>query len=168
MFSLALAIKNFRGVIIMRNDTRNNWITMMFVCKCRYNCLRKQSVMNDCEEAFRELETWGFKFGPVGFGGNHTHFRVDIPKRYSVREAQIMLKSRSSKRLFEKHPNFRKRYPRGNFWSGYEHHESTGKKDMISSDKYIQSQEKHHKVKIIHDVQRKLFSFTAERGYVNA
>ena len=36
-----------------RLDTRNNWVTMMFVCKCRYNCLRKQSVMNDCEEASR-------------------------------------------------------------------------------------------------------------------
>jgi len=39
-----------------QNDTRNNWLTMMFVCKYRYNCLRKQSVINDCELAFREFE----------------------------------------------------------------------------------------------------------------
>ena len=143
-----------------KTDTRNNWVTMMFVCKCRYNCLRKQSVMNDCEAAFKEFEAQGFKFGPIGFGGNHTHFRVDVPKRYSIEVAEIMLKSRSSKRIFEKHPNFHKRYPRGSFWSGYEHHESTGRKDIAASDKYILSQEKHHDVKVIHDVQKRIFSFT--------
>lgn len=143
-------------------DTRNNWVTMMFVCKYRYNSLRKQSIMNDCEEAFHEFEACGFKFGPIGFAGNHTHFRVDIPKKYSIEVAEIMLKSRSSKRIFEKHPNFRKRYPRGSFWSGYEHHESTGRKDITAADKYILSQEEHHSVKVIHDVQKKIFSFTAD------
>ena len=147
----------------MRIDTRNNWITFMFVCKCRYNCLRKQSVMNTCEAALRELESCGFEFGEIGFGGNHTHFRVNIPKRYSVQIAEIMLKSRSSKLIFEKHPNFRKRYPRGSFWSGYEHHESTGIKDMHAADEYIRSQERHHAVNVIHDEQKKLFSFTAEQ-----
>lgn len=145
-----------------QNDTRNNWINMMFVCKYRYNCLRKQSVMNDCEEAFREFEHLGFEFGPIGFGGSHTHFRVDVPKRYSIEVAETMLKSRSSMRIFEKHPNFRKRYPRGSFWSGYEHHESTGRKDIIASDKYILSQEDHHGVKVIRDVPRKTFSLAAD------
>src|SRR3989339_70752 len=142
----------------MKKDTRNNWIDMMFVCKYRYNCLRKQSVMNDCEAAFKEFEACGFRFGPIGFGGNHTHFRVDVPKRYSVEVAEIMLKSRSSMRIFEKHPNFRKRYPRGSFWSGYEHHESTGRQDMQEADAYIRSQQKHHNIKVIDDVQKRIFS----------
>jgi len=146
-----------------KQDTRNNWLNMMFVCKYRYNCLRKQSVMNDCEAAFREFEACGFKFGPIGFGGNHTHFRVDVPKKYSVEVAEIMLKSRSSLRIFEKHPNFRKRYPRGSFWSGYEHHESAGIKDLKSAEAYILDQEKHHNIKVIDDRQKKLFSFAAER-----
>jgi REP element-mobilizing transposase RayT len=147
----------------MTNDTRNNWVTFMFVCKYRYNCLRKQSVINDCEAAFREFENLGFEFGAIGFGGSHTHFRVNVPKKYSILEAEIMLKSRSSKRIFEKHPNFRKRYPNGSFWSGYEHHESTGRKDMYASDEYIKSQKEHHKVNVINDVQKKIFSFTAEQ-----
>ena len=66
-------------------------------------------------------------------------------------------------RIFEKHPNFRKRYPRGSFWSGYEHHESTGRKDMDEADNYIRSQEEHHKVNIINDVQKKIFSYVAEQ-----
>ena len=72
-----------------------------------------------------------------------------------------MLKSRSSLRIFEKHPNFRKRYPRGSFWSDYEHHESTGRKDINAADAYILSQEKHHNVHVIRDVQKSIFSFAA-------
>ena len=135
----------------------------MFKCKCAYNCLRKQSVMDDCTAAFKEFERHGFTFGEIGFGGNHVHFTVDLPKKYGVMVTEIMLKSRSSQRIFEKHPNFRKRYPRGSFWSGYEHHESTGKKDLQASEKYIKSQQAHHEVHVIDDRQQRLNKFTAEQ-----
>ena len=141
------------------HDTRNNWVTMMFVTKYRYNCFLKQTHIDTCTEAFHELETCGFKFREMGFAGNHTHFLVDIPKKYSVEVAEIMLKSRSSKKMFEKHPGFRKRYPRGNFWSGYEHHESTGIKNIEESAAYIKDQERHHAIKIIDDRQQKLVPF---------
>ena len=147
----------------MKKDTRNNWITFMFKCKYAYNCLRKQTVMDDCTLAFKEFEKHGFVFDTIGYGGNHVHFSVDIPKKYSVQMAVIMLKSRSSMRIFEKHPNFRKRYPRGSFWSGYEHHESTGRKDLEASNAYIRNQQTHHDVKVIDDRQKVLRIFTAER-----
>ena len=147
----------------MKKDTRNNWITFMFKCKYAYNCLRKQTVMDDCTLAFKEFEKHGFVFDTIGYGGNHVHFSVDIPKKYSVQMVVIMLKSRSSMRIFEKHPNFRKRYPRGSFWSGYEHHESTGRKDLEVSNAYIRNQQTHHDVKVINDRQKVLRIFTAER-----
>ena len=147
-----------------QKDTRNNWVTMMFVCKSRYNCLRKQSVMDDCTAAFKEFERFGFQYSEIGYGGNHVHFSVDVPKKYSIEVAEIMLKSRSSQRIFEKHPNFRKRYPRGSFWSGYEHHESTGRKDLGASNRYIRSQQEHHKIQVINDRQKKLDLFVAETG----
>ena len=112
-------------------DTRNNWVTMMFVTKYRFNCFLKQSHIDACTEAFRELEAFGFEFDELGFAGNHTHFLVNVPKRYSIQVAEIMLKSRSAQRMFEKHHGFRKRYPKGSFWSGYEHHESTGMKPLM-------------------------------------
>ena len=146
----------------MKIDTRNNWITVMFKCKKAYNCLRKQSVMDDCVAAFKEFEHCGFDFGEIGFGGNHVHFSVDVPKRYSIEVAEIMLKSRSSKRIFEKHPNFRKRYPNGSFWSGYEHHASTGLQDLDDSEEYIRNQQIHHQIKVIDDRQQRLSLFTAE------
>ena len=152
----------------MKNDTRNNWISMMFKCKYAFDCLRKQSVIDDCSSAFKEFESCGFEFGEIGFGGNHVHFSVDVPKKYSLEVAEIMLKSRSSKRIFEKHPNFRKRYPRGSFWSGYEHHQSTGVQNLEESERYIRNQQQHHNVNVIDDRQQKLKNFIVERGYVNA
>jgi REP element-mobilizing transposase RayT len=144
-------------------DTRNNWVTMMFVTKYRYNCFGKQSHIDTCTDAFRELEAFGFEFGTIGFAGTHVHFQVDVPKKYSLTEAEIMLKSRSSRRIFEKHPGFRKRYPRGSFWSGYEHHESAGRKDFEQSAAYIRNQQNHHGVKVIDDRQQRLQTFTADR-----
>ncbi len=144
-----------------KKDTRNNWMTLMFVTKCRYNCFLKLSHIETCTAAFKELEAFGFTFGEIGFAGNHVHFETDIPKKYSYETAEIMLKSTSSRRMFEKHPGFHKRYPRGSFWSGYEHHESTGNKDRVASRVYIRSQEEHHNIKVVDDRQQKLAGFAA-------
>ena len=131
----------------------------MFKTKCAYQCFRKQSHMDACIAAFKEFEVQGFEFGEIGFGGNHAHFRVNIPKQYSVLVAEIMLKSRSAMRMFQFHPGFRKRYPRGSFWSGYEHHQSTGVQNMEQADEYIKSQQEHHKVAVIDDRQTGLAAF---------
>jgi len=145
-----------------QNDTRNNWMTFRFVCKYRYNCLRKQTVIDNCTAALKELEQFGFKFDEIGYGGNHTHFLADLPKRYSTTTAITMFKSHTAKRIFEKHPNFRKRYPKGEFWSEYEHHESTGMKEFYASKQYIKNQQKHHNVIVIDDRNKLLQSSSAE------
>ena len=129
-------------------DTRNNWVTMLFVTHNRYLCFRKQSHIDTCIDAFKECEKFGFEFGEFGFAGNHVHFQVNIPKRYSVQDAEILLKSRSAKKIFKKHPGFRKRYPRGGFWSGYEHHQSTGFTNLEDSSKYLRDQQKHHNITV--------------------
>lgn len=142
-----------------KHDTRNGWLTMMFVTKCRFNCFRKQSHIDTCTNAFKEFESFGFEFDEIGFGGTHVHFLVNVPKRYSVQDAETMLKSRSAMRMFENHLGFRKRYPRGSFWSGYEHHEATGKKDINQSREYIRNQQRHHSIVVIDDRQSRLTSF---------
>ena len=143
-------------------DTRNNWVTMMFVTKNRYNCFLKQSHIDTCTEAFHEFEGCGFEFAEFGFAGSHVHFQVNVPKKYSIEVAEIMLKSRSSQRIFEHHPGFHKRYPRGSFWSGYEHHESTGNKNLEESAVYLRDQVRHHNIRIIDDRQNPLSAFAAE------
>jgi REP element-mobilizing transposase RayT len=140
------------------DDARNNWVTMMFVTHNRYMCFRKQSHIDTCISAFKELERFGFEFGEFGFAWNHVHFQVNIPKRYSVQNAEIMLKSRSAKRMFEVHPGFKKRYSRGGFWSGYEHHASTGLMNLKESTVYLQDQKRHHNFKVIQDGQQRLLN----------
>jgi REP element-mobilizing transposase RayT len=143
-------------------DTRNNWVTMMFKTKCNYNCFEKQSHIDTCIQAFRDFERLGFEFHDFGFGGSHVHFPVNVPKKYSIQTAETMLKSSSAKKMFKVHPGFRKRYPRGSFWSGYEHHESTGLIDLEKSIAYCQSQQQRHGITVIDDRQQKLPGFAAE------
>lgn len=141
-----------------KQDTRNSWHEFMFVSKCRYNVFRKQKTIDACVAGFRELEAFGFRFGQMSFPGTHVHFSADVPKRYSVKDAETMLKSHSARRIFAEIPNFRKRYPRGSFWSGYEHHQSIGK-DREESARYIKSQPAHHNIKNPL-VQKAVFDFT--------
>jgi REP element-mobilizing transposase RayT len=143
-------------------DTRNNWVTMMFKTKCNYNCFQKQSHIDTCTQAFRDFERFGFEFSDFGFGGSHVHFPVNVPKKYSIEEAESMLKSYSAKMMFEMHPGFRKRYPRSGFWSGYEHHESTGLIDLDKSIAYCRSQQQRHGVIVVDDRQQRLPGFAAE------
>ena len=74
-------------------------------------------------------------------------------KKYSIEETEIILKSKTAKRMFERHPGFRKRYPNGAFWSGYEHYQSTGLKNIDESTQYLRFQQEHHQVKIVDDCQ---------------
>jgi len=74
-------------------DTRNNWMTMMFPTHNRYRNFRKQSHLDTCLQAFRDLERFGFEFGEFGFAENHVHFQINIPKRYSIQNAEILIKS---------------------------------------------------------------------------
>ena len=120
----------------------------MFVTKNRYRCFQKQSHIDTCIMALKEFEFLGFEFGEFGFAWDHVHFQVNISKKYSVQDAVIMLKSRSAKRIFENHPSFRKRYPRGSFWSGYEHHQSTGLTNLEESSNYLRDQQEHHNITV--------------------
>ena len=137
-------------------DTRNNWVTLMLVTKNRYHCFNKQSHIDTCTQAFHDLECHGFGFGELGFAEDHVHLQVNLPKRYSLQTAETMLKSHSAMKMFEAHPRFRKRYPRGGFWSGYEHHESTGLTNLEESTAYLGDQQRHHNVTIIDDRQKRL------------
>ena len=145
-----------------QTDTRNNWITLQILPKCRFKCFRRQSVIDTCTAGFKELEAFGFEFGPMAFPIDHVHLSLNLPKKYSMQDALIMLKSHSAKKIFAEHPGFRKRYPRGSFWSQYEHHQSIGWKSKEDAEIYIRNQLAHHNLKIIDDRQNKLTSFTAD------
>jgi len=122
----------------------------MFVSKCRKKVFRKQSSINACWAGFSELERFGFEFGAFGFAGTHVHLAVNVPEKYSLRVAKTILKAWSAKNVFREKPNFRKLYPRGSFWSGYEHHQGFGV-DQANALAYIESQVSHHNVEVVPD-----------------
>jgi hypothetical protein len=76
-----------------------------------------------------------------------------------VGDTEIILKSNTAKRMFERHPGFRKRYPNGAFWSGYEHYQSTGMRNIEESTDYLRRQQQHHGIKAIDDRQQVLQVF---------
>jgi len=84
---------------------------MEFNTKCRYNCFGKQSHIDTCTQAFLDLERFGFEFGDIGFAWDHVHFLVNIPKQYSVDEAEIMQKPYRTRKMFELQPGFRNGIP---------------------------------------------------------
>jgi len=89
------------------DDTRNNWVTMMFTTKKGYNCFGKQSHIDTCTQAFRDLERFGFEFGDLGFTMNHVHYFVNIPKRYFFfQNAENIFKSNSAKKMVENSLDF--------------------------------------------------------------
>ena len=143
----------------VKSDTRTSWHTFMFVSHCRYKVFGKQSTIDACTRGFKELEAYGFEFGDIGFAGTHVHGMVNIPKKYSYQNAEIMLKNHSTQRIFLEKPNFIKLYPDKHFWSGYEHHQSVGV-EMQAAKTYIKNQQKHHNVKVVDDVQKTLLTFT--------
>ena len=63
------------------------------------------------------------------------------------------------KRMFERHPGFRKRYPKGAFWSGYEHYQSMGVRNLEESTDYLRRQQQHHGFKVVDDRQQTLQVF---------
>jgi len=50
------------------------------------------------------LELLGFEFGDFGFAGNRVHFQINIPKKYSIEDTEVILKSETSKRMFIQAP----------------------------------------------------------------
>ena len=109
--------------------------------KYRYNVLRKQENKNLCEEVLRVVsERHKIKIVELSVMSDHIHLVASIPKTMSVSRALNLLKGASSYELFRRKPNFRKRYPRGHFWSPGKFYRSCGDADVETVKKYVQDQ----------------------------
>ena len=73
----------------------------------------------------------------------HVHLTVDCPRTISDAMLMQIIKGFSSCLLFMLCPNFRKRYPRGEFWNDGYFCASCGS-DFERALRYIENQEIHH------------------------
>ncbi len=62
-------------------------------------------------------EEHGIAVHTIAVGVDHVHLFASIPFSMSPSRALMLIKGRSAYLIFRKFPGFRKRYPRGHFWS---------------------------------------------------
>jgi putative transposase len=103
--------------------------------------LRKQENKNLCEEILREVAArHKIDIAELSVMPDHIHTLVGIPPTMSVSKALHLLKGASSHELFKRKPNFRKRYPKGHFWSPGKFYRSVGDANLETVTKYVQDQ----------------------------
>lgn len=71
---------------------------------------------------------------------DHVHLIAGIPPTMSVSDALRILKGGSAYELFRAKPNFRKRYPKGHFWSSGKFYRSIGDADLEITRNYVRNQ----------------------------
>lgn len=94
---------------------------LQWCTKYRYDTLEKESHNTDCKDALRTVaERHGIRITEIGVMPDHVHVVAFLPPEMSPSRAIGLLKGGSSYELFRSHPNFRKTYRNGHFWSrGY-------------------------------------------------
>ena len=94
-----------------------------------------------CEEILGEVaERHKIKIKELSVMSDHINAVVGIPPTMSVSKAFHLLKGASSRELFKQKPNFRKRYPRGHFWSPGKFYRSVGDADTETVMQYVRDQ----------------------------
>ena len=128
----------------IKTDARYNWQHIYFVSKNRYVVFRKEKTRIVCKDALYEAaERFGFTIRELGFGEDfaHVHLIVNVPSKFSIQQTLQIFKSHSASKIFEKIPNFLKRYPKREFWSGWRYNGSVGPMTEETVKRYIQNQD---------------------------
>ena len=109
--------------------------------KYRYNMFKQEENKKLCEEILREVaERHNIKITEMSVMPDHIHTVVGLPPTMSVSKAFQLLKGASARELFRRKENFRKRYPKGHFWSLGKFYRSTGDADAETVIQYVRDQ----------------------------
>ena len=90
-----------------------------FVCPVKY---RKVVFNKEVDKTLKEIYLKIFKryeisFLEIGTDRDHVRFLIQSVSKYSVTEIVRMIKSITTKKIFEKHPEVKKHLWGGEFWS---------------------------------------------------
>ena len=109
--------------------------------KYRYNMFKQEENKKLCEEILEEVaERHKIKIEEMSVMPDHVHMVAGIPPTMSVSQALHLLKGASARELFKQKPNFRKRYPKGHFWSPGKFYRSVGDADTETVMQYVRDQ----------------------------
>ena len=122
----------------------NNLKSIQITTKYRYQMLRQDRLKTYCKVAIEEsCKRHKIEIVILKILHEHAHLIVDCPRTISDSMLMQIIKGLSSYILFRLCPNFRKRYPRGEFWNDGYFCVSCGS-DFDRAYSYIENQEIHH------------------------
>ena len=118
------------------------WYHVAFSTKYRKKVFTEEKTKEEIRMLFREIALYyDLEVGEVEVLSDHVHLSVTAPPRIAPARAVAILKSLSTKLLFEKHRWLKKHYWGGEIWSGGYFVRSVGSdltREMI--EKYIKEQ----------------------------
>jgi len=121
-----------------------NLQSIQITTKYRYAMMRKEKIKVFCKVAIEEAcKKHKIELVIIKILDEHAHLIVDCPRIMSIAKLMQIIKGLSSYILFRLCPDFRKRYPRGEFWNDGYFCASCGN-DFEKALSYIKNQEKHH------------------------
>ena len=125
----------------------NNLKSIQITTKYRYQMLRQDKLKKFCKAAIEEAcKRHKIEIAILKILNEHAHMIVDCPRTISDALLMQIIKGLSSFILFRLCPDFRKRYPNGEFWNDGYFCVSCGS-DFERALKYIENQELHHSIK---------------------
>ena len=122
----------------------NNLKSIQITTKYRYQMLRQDKFKTFCKVSIEEAcKRHKIEIVILKVLNEHSHMIVDCPRTISDTMLMQIIKGLSSYILFRLCPDFRKRYPRGEFWNDGYFCTSCGS-DFEKALRYIENQELHH------------------------
>ena len=126
------------------NSVGNNLKSIQITTKYRYKMLRQEKLRIFCRVSIEEAcKRHKIELIILKILNEHAHMIVDCPRTMCDAMLMQIIKGLSSYILFRLCPDFRKRYPRGEFWNDGYFCASCGS-DFEKALKYIENQELHH------------------------
>jgi putative transposase len=107
---------NYRN--INEHGVGDNKYHLEWCPKYRWNAMRSPYIAEEMKQIFLQIATEkGIVVHKLVVDSDHVHMFVSLPLWMSVSTALQYLKGISAYKIFRSHPDFRKRYRKGAFWS---------------------------------------------------
>jgi len=120
----------------------NNIHHLEWCTKYRYRMFRNETFREYCKDILYMIaRRHGIVILELAVMEEHVHAVVQLSPNMSQSRAIQLLKGASSHELFLMIPNFRLRYPKGNFWSKGNFKDSVGRQTTEGAKKYVRDQQ---------------------------
>ena len=124
-----------------KHGVYQNIFHLVWQTKYRYKMLRQDKYRLEIRQILEETAArHKIHFVELAVLSDHVHSLADCPPSMSQTKALNLLKGASSHEFFERHPNFRLRYPKGHFWSPGKGGRTVGDVDQETVIDYVRRQ----------------------------